>query len=224
MISWEKHQKILHVFHGDLFTTRYFNDATPIHPKGAMILARHRAQKIWGKAKTKENAIRSKWRKRNTLDPNIHQGIFHFLRAQSLIEKDCYMESVVAFDCVFAAIKALLIKGKIATSATTRVEICQILKLPRKEQQLCEFLNFLRNNFGAHAGGWGWWDQYELFEGNEINDFSALTLRALQKAADLEPTIRTVEPAPIKWDDWFIKNFDMLWDTLSWGARFHKGK
>jgi hypothetical protein len=39
-----------------------------------------------------------------------------------------------------------------------------LLGLDQQAAEGAEQGYFLRNNFGAHAGGWRWWDQVELTE------------------------------------------------------------
>jgi hypothetical protein len=72
----------------------------------------------------------------------------------------------------------------------------------------------LRNEFGAHAGGWRWWDQYELLSEELMNDVSELVAAALRAGADAEPSMRRVEPSPSEWATWFVDNFEMLWGAV----------
>jgi hypothetical protein len=81
-------------------------------------------------------------------------------------------------------------------------EICSALGLRAQSAKLANCVYFLRNNFGAHAGGWRWWDQDELFDDELTLAISRLAANVLMTAANLEPQICRIDPDPKSWDDW----------------------
>jgi hypothetical protein len=158
------------------------------------------------------------WLSRNTLDPLLHQSVFHFLRGQELLARDMTLEAVVAFDCSVQSILRLL-NERCKQKITTRKGVCDALSLPHETSVVAEYAYFLRNQFGAHAGGWRWWDSAETIDSESCQDIGAVTLEILTKAADDEPSFRVYNPQPINWSDWFFEHFDMLWNTV-WFERF----
>src|SRR3546814_14133155 len=105
----------------------------------------------WGNP-TRELPIRSVWATANTLDPNLHQSIFHFIRGQSLLRKEFELEAVVALDSALQALKTLLVTGGIADSGTPRPELCAFPGLGLGADEIAPQGTFLRNHLGAHAG------------------------------------------------------------------------
>jgi hypothetical protein len=212
MIAWEKDRRVLHPFGGEI-ARQIYGPLVPSPSLSRMLgIAEAQAHAQWGGAK-EAKATRSTWVLRNTLDPFIHQAIFHFLRGQNLLAHGFEMEAVVAFDCVLQSVKALLIRGMIATSATSRGEIWRMLGLSRQSAAFADKGYFLRNNFGAHAGGWRWWDQDELTE-DVTPALARLAERALRKAAAMEPGMRSIQIDPSDWSEWLLTHFDILWDVV----------
>jgi hypothetical protein len=166
----------------------------------------------WGGREPKETI--SNWSVRNTLDPSVHQSIFHFLRAQNLLHSGFGIEALVAFDCAMQALGVLLTQGGKIAASKGRHWICQGLGLPNDQEELANYVYFLRNEFGAHAGGWRWWDQDELLNDELMGEVSALVARSLRAGADAEPSMRRVEPDPANWAAWFVDNFEMLWEVV----------
>jgi hypothetical protein len=218
MIAWERDGRILHPF-GRWGARECYGPMAPAPSLTRMLdIATENAHKQWGVAEN-PTQIRSIWSQMNTLDPHIHQSIFHFTRGQSLLAGAFEMEAVVAFDCVLQSLKSLLIRGKLATSVTSRGDLCQLLGLGRRAAAVADEAYFLRNNFGAHAGGWRWWDQGEL-TAELAPALAPVVERALRKAAALESTIRRIEPAPKNWSDWLLQNFGTIWDVV-WFDKLH---
>jgi hypothetical protein len=212
MVCWDRDRRILHPF-GSQFMSRHHWENRPRPSERSLIDASMADARLeWGKS-TRELPIRSVWTNANTLDANIHQSIFHFIRGQSLLRKEFELEAVVALDSALQALKTLLVNGGLANSATTRPELCTLLGLGIDAGEIARQGNFLRNNVGAHAGGWRWWDHGELTE-ELVPALSSVVRRAIAKAAKLELGIRTVEPEPESWSTWLLQNLDMLWDTV----------
>jgi hypothetical protein len=211
MICWDRDSRILHPF-GSQFMSRHHWKCRQRPERSLIEESKADAQLQWG-SPDRELPIRSVWATANTLDANLHQSIFHFIRGQSLLRKEFELEAVVALDSALQALKTLLVKGGIADSGTTRPELCTLLGLGLDAGEIARQGNFLRNNVGAHAGGWRWWDYGELTE-ELVPALSSVVRRAIAKAAKQEPGIRTVEPEPENWSTWLLQNFDMLWDTV----------
>jgi hypothetical protein len=83
---WEKHQRVLHPF-GSHAIYQMYGPVTPVPPaEKAFDAAKRTAIKEWG---CDNQAVQSTptvtaWAVRNTLDPFIHQAVFHFLRGSEL--------------------------------------------------------------------------------------------------------------------------------------------
>jgi hypothetical protein len=144
--------------------------------------------------------------------------VFHFLRAQNLRSESFDLEAVVAFDCVVQTVAAFIQSRSGLAVQPARSEICARLGLNMEFVELAEYMYFLRNNFGAHAGGWRWWDQAEMLEDDTLADISQFAHQVLSAAADFEPRARAVSPSPAEWGSWLFHNFEMLWDAVWFDA------
>jgi hypothetical protein len=223
MIAWEEHGKVLHPFGSRAMQQRY----GPVIPMSSidhvLDISKESALACWGGLNDRSTGgpSVSAWMKRNTLDPFIHQAIFHYLRAQELIAHGFEIEAIVAFDCVLQSVGTLLRTRRHLAAELTRGQVCGQLQLSTESAELADYVYFLRNNFGAHAGGWRWWDQSELLDEENVAEISRLAGSVLSSAADTEPAIRSIEPFPSNWGDWFFENFEILWDTL-WFEKLDK--
>lgn len=212
MAAWDRDGLVLHPF-GPMGTSQLYGPHLPVGTPQAMLEAAARlARKQLGDP-VADVRTRSVWAAANTLDPDLHQAIFHFLRGQSLTNSEFELEAAVAMDCALQALKTLLVKGGFATNRTSRPELCAILGLGRRAGQAAYEANDLRNSVGAHAGGWRWWDSGEVTE-ELIPVLTRTVRRAIGKAVAMEPRIRQVDPTPESWSDWLLIHFDMLWDTV----------
>jgi len=108
----------------------------------------------------------------------------------------------------------MLRRSRRIASAATRRDICFALGFSRRSAELASEMYFLRNNFGAHPGGWRWWDHVEFLDDHDAARMARLAGRVLVRAAELEPQLRAIDPAPGRWSEWFLDNFDMLWDVV----------
>jgi hypothetical protein len=218
MTAWDRDGRVLHPF-GPKGRSRFYGPYEPAPSMREMLSESVSAARAdWG-APLRETRVTSIWSGSNTLDPSLHQAIFHFIRAHSLLRHEFELEAVVAFDCVLQAIKTLLVQGGLATPATSRGNLCLRLGLGTHAAEIAAEGHFLRNTIGAHAGGWRWWDSGEV-TGDLVPKLSKLTRRVLSKAAALEPSIRRVDPQPICWSSWFLTNFDMLWTSVWFDKQF----
>jgi hypothetical protein len=156
MIVWDEKQKVLHPF-GSTMMSNYYGPFLPwISANDAFDLAETNAIKQLGACNGIDTvASSSGWSQRNTLDPFLHQAVFHFLRGQNLKSSEFAMESVVAFDCAMQSIIGFVRARFYLPSEPTRPDALQRLGLPVDLSRSAEYLYFLRNNFGAHAGGGG---------------------------------------------------------------------
>ena len=211
MIAWDRDERVLHPFAPKTMYS-FYGPHLPMRSNRAMLdAAVAGARREWGDPVV-EIPITSVWAKANTLDPNLHQAVFHFVRGHSLLQHDFELEAVVAFDCALQAIKTLLLRGGLVTNKSSPADLCCALGLEGSAPVALE-AKFLRNAVGAHAGGWRWWDSGDITE-ELAPAASKLVRRALAKAARIEPTIRTIDPSPESWSQWLLSNFDMLWDTV----------
>ena len=217
MIVWETKHKVLHPFGSRMMTDFYGRTQSLISVERAFLTAEDNAFRSWGACKSPDVnmvASNSPWLQRNTLDPFLHQAVFHFLRAQKLRSNDFAMESIVAFDCTMQSIIGFVRARFHLPHEPTRLEVLERLGLPATLSKSAQYLYFLRNHFGAHAGGWRWWDQGELLEGGALEDFSELIGVSLAAAADIEPKVRSIDPEPAQWGEWFFEHFETLWDAV----------
>lgn len=215
MIAWEEQGRLLHPFGPEALSTNYGPVIQMISAKQSLDAARRNAVKLWGNGELSSEVVptSSPWLGRNTLDPYLHQAVFHLLRALKLKSENFATEAVVAFDCVIQSTEAFIRSRCGLSTELSRRQVCEQLQLLDNSADLAEYIYFIRNNFGAHAGGWRWWDQDELFD--DINDdIAKLAGSVLCAAADLEPRVRAIEPTPNQWGLWFFENFEMLWDVV----------
>jgi hypothetical protein len=191
---------------------RYGGECMPAgDAQSALAIASAEAAKDWGACSVK--VTRSPWLRRNTLDPGIHQGIFHFLRGQKLRKEGFEVEALVAFDCVIHALQTM--PWPLRTSgSTSRPDLFQELELRAPSVATAEHIYFIRKHFGAHAGGWRWWDAGDEYDDEFVERASQLVWRMLRRAADLEPTIRTIDPHPPRWSDWLLEHFCLIWNIV----------
>lgn len=168
----------------------------------------------WGPCLDQPAFYRSRWVKRNTLDPSIHQGVSHFLRAQSLLKADFEIEALVAMDCVTQSIQNMDWSWASGDPKRERRDLCKALGFGVASQDISEEVYFLRNQFGAHAGGSRWWDANELLESDICEKASRLSGRILRKTAELELQHRKIDPEPENWSVWLEDNFDAIWTAV----------
>jgi hypothetical protein len=214
MIAWEQHQAILHPFGSQGNWRRYGGFFPPVKIKVALDVACAEIHREWGRVKSPPPPTWSRWTRRNTLDPAIHQGISHFLRGQRLASAGFDLEALVAFDCVIQSLQTMdwsLLPGD---PRHVRADLLNGLGFKAPTVHLAEHIYFLRNHFIAHAGGWRWWDAGEDVDEEFMAKASRFALRALRIAADRESLIRKIDPAPSNWGDWFLSNFPTLWDAI----------
>ena len=217
MAAWDRDGLVLHPF-GPMGTSQLYGPYLPVGtPKSMLDAAARLVREQLGVPKADVRS-RSVWSAANTLDPDLHQAIFHFLRGQSLMHKEFELEAAVALDCALQAITTLLVKAGVATNRTSRQELCTLLGLGRSAAQAAFEANDLRNSVGAHAGGWRWWDSGDVTE-ELIPVLTRTVRRAIGKAAAMEPGIRQVDPSPRSWSDWLLVHFDMLWNTVWFDRR-----
>lgn len=215
MATWERHGEILHPFGPDSNTRRY-SDFLPAPSRKKMFdVATSQVEASWGIRSKDLARYRSKWAVRNTLDPAIHQGIFHFLRAHTLAEAGFALEAVVAFDCVLQSLQPLDWSWAPGDPRRERADLCRALGLGEGDVRLSGHAYFIRNQFSAHAGGWRWWDAEEYLENDEsLEAIAAMASRVLRRAADVEPLHRRIDPAPKDWGQWLIDHFPLLWSAI----------
>lgn len=211
MAAWDRDRRVLHPFAPAGMQRTYDFDRPKPTNIAILDAAESEAKKTWGAA-TLGTRTTSVWVEANLLDPYLHQAVFHFLRGENLLRNAFELEAVVAFDCAMHAIKTLLCRGGVLTNNSSRSDLCDALDLGARALVASD-AQFLRNKVGAHAGGWRWWDSGEITE-ELAPATSRLVRRALAKAARLEPTIRLIDPNPDSWSNWFLANFDTLWDAV----------
>lgn len=216
MIVWEKHRRSLHAFGSEVLVQRYSPGYGAISIDASFDVAMSAALEVWGRNNNFSEIPKSvsTWAQSNMLDPFLHEAAFHFLRAQNLLSNDFLLETIVAFDCVRQSIIALIkTREKLATEPNSK-EVCQRLQLSGKHAETLEYLSFIRNNFGAHPGGWRWWDHYELIDDDDISEIADSIEKVLSAAAVYEMQLRVVQPFPSHWANWFFDNFEIIWNAV----------
>lgn len=214
MMAWERDGLLLHPF-GSGVQMRRYSDRPRIPSDRAILGEAARANvATWGGAGSVCSQYRSAWIRRNTLDPAIHQGIFHFLRGQNLAASGFELEALVAFDCVLHSLQYMDWSESAGNPLRDRADLCRALGLSQAAIGVAENVYFMRNQFVAHAGGWRWWDAGEFLEGDLVSRASQMASRALRRAADLEPPKRIIDPTPSDWSSWLIKHFPIVWGAV----------
>jgi hypothetical protein len=226
MVAWEEHSRILHPFGSRGRRQRYGPEAPllPLLPHQEALDEALNDAFLPSENDGANHAVptplsTSAWLHRNTFDPFLHQAVFYCLRGHDLRQHDFEIEAVVAFDCALQSVAQLLcVRGRL-TGGPSRREVCNALGLPTEAGDLAEYCYFLRNNFGAHAGGWCWWDTGEMIDNEQMDEVARLAQEVVSSAADAEVQMRAVNPDPEDWTDWFFRHFEMLWDAV-WVERF----
>lgn len=213
MTSWERDAIVLHPFGSQRISRRYGPALTPVTRNRALAVAVKESVSAWGQCDDAPRS-RSRWMSRNTLDPAIHQEVFHFLRGQTLLAGGFQLEALVAFDCVVQSLQTISWPEIIGDPRRNRADFVAMLGLSYDCGQFSECMYSLRNEFAAHAGGWRWWDSGEYIDESFTNAISDFTLRVLQYAADKEPATRRISPAPSSWSQWLIESFPFLFDAI----------
>lgn len=214
MAVWEKEGLILHPFGSGGSSQRYAGSTCAGSSTEVLAAAMHGVTSSWGPFFASPKVFRSRWSGRNTLDPSIHQGIAHFLRAQSLLKSDFEIEELVALDCVIQSLQNMDWSWAGGNPKRERRDLCRALGFGAASQDISDEVYFLRNQFGAHAGGWRWWDTGEYLEDDICVRASRLSNRLLRKAADLETRHRILDPEPENWANWLEHNFDRIWNAV----------
>ncbi len=214
MAAWEHGGLVLHPFGKGSSCQRYGDLDQPVTTREIFARAEQSIADQWSRPTQVAKPFRSRWARRNTLDPAIHQGIFHFLRANSLVASDFELEALAAYDCVLHALQYLDWSWAPGNPMRSRSDLCRAMGFGGPSAALAEHVYFLRNQFVAHAGGWRWWDTVDYLDDNLSAKAGALSLRALRKAADLEPQHRRLAPEPDDWANWFEENFAQVWAAI----------
>lgn len=216
MAAWDRDGRVLHPFGPDI-TSRFYGPIIPAPTMTRMLdVAERDAKAQWGDP-AGEMRIRSVWAAANILDPDIHQAVFHFIRAQGLLSHGFELEAVVALDCALQSLATMLVSAGRLTNKATRAELCQALDLDHVAAAAAAEGAFVRNVVGAHAGGWRWWDSGEI-TAELMPVLSRTVRRAIGRAVAIEPGLRRVDPSPLSWSDWLLVNFSMIWESV-WFAR-----
>lgn len=219
MTAWDKHGKVLHPFGSQQDFQQY--GVLEKTPSAKIMLTRAIAAGDSYPPEQSSHATRSRWNSANLLDPNIHQAIFHFLRGQKLLSENFYVESIVAMDCSVQAIGAFLIDTHKGINLSTRRDIGGFFQMTNDEGDIFEYSYFLRNNFGAHAGGWRWWDYGEMINGQYFEFYSKTVRKLILQAIEHEKRNRNIDPHPSDWGEWFFMNFKVIWDSV-WFEKYAK--
>ncbi|GGC94894.1 hypothetical protein GCM10010994_60770 [Chelatococcus reniformis] len=214
MAVWERNGLVLHPF-GIGVTVQCYNDFRPKPSTREIFATAERSYtEQWGLFCEGHRVYRSKWASRNTLDPALHQGVFHFLRAQSLVSAGFELEALAAYDCVLQSLQYFDWSWAPGNPKRDRRDLVRALGLGERAGDRAEHIYFLRNEFIAHAGGWRWWDAGEYLEPDLTTDAGRLASRALRKAADIEPRHRRIDPAPADWALWLEDSFSHVWSAI----------
>lgn len=214
MASWERDEIILHPFGSGSSFKRYPGLTTAGSPTEILAAAKLGVAHSWGPLLVNPTVYRSRWTGRNTLDPYIHQGISHFLRAQRLLKAGFEIEALVAMDCVIQSLQGMDWSWASGNPRRERRDLCRALDFGAASQDVSEEVYFLRNQFGAHAGGWRWWDTGEYLEDEICERASRLSNRLLRKASDIEKHHRIFDPDPENWATWLEESFDGIWNAV----------
>ncbi|MCJ2006456.1 hypothetical protein [Methylobacterium sp. J-092] len=215
MAALERNGQALHPFAAEAIYQRY-GPTQPMTTVSAVLNeGRDMALRQWGRNSGRiPQVTQTDWAGWNTLDPSLHLGIAHLLRAEQLLKSDFTLEAVVAFDCVIQAMAGYLSVRQSSSTSPTRGQVCRELGLSKARAGAADYAYFIRNNFGAHPRGWRWWDVDEMLSEQALSAISGMARCALRAAADREPTARLVDPAPTDWPEWLLKNFVSIWDAV----------
>lgn len=216
MIAWESASTILHPF-GSRGLSRFYGPIVPfVSSAEALDTAQEEfvADTATDRSAGSGTIPKSTWLQHNTLDPFIHQGVFHFLRAQDLRTHGFDLEACVALGCVIESAKDLVKTRNKKPTTPSLEKVCSDLELAREHEENLRHVSFVRNNIGAHAGGWRWWDAHEVLEEEVMEQASLSVSAALCAIASYEEQVREVDPTPTNWVEWFFRHFDLLWNTV----------
>jgi hypothetical protein len=164
-----------------------------------------------GHGRARRIALSPTWLTANLLDPHLHRAAFHLVRADELRGADFGPESVIQYDTSLVVLEEWG-RAVLPAHPSDRSGVLRALGIGRL-QALGKRTSFLRNHFGAHSGGWRWWDFDEMF-GDDVPRVARLADRALRAAVQIESSHRRVELDPPSWSDWFWTNFETLWRAV----------
>ena len=102
------------------------------------------------------------WLTANLLDPHIHQAGHQLLRAADLESHGFLAEAVVARHCILEIALDFARARSLCGPAAAITDLPSILALPDLGEAI-GLLSVTRNHFGAHPGGWRWWDFEEMY-------------------------------------------------------------
>lgn len=157
----------------------------------------------------------------NLLDPSLHEAAYFLYRAYSLYYKDFYQEAFVSLDCSVKSIGSLLQRIGVFNGSPSREEIGQHLKFSKDDIALLDYTYFIRNNFGAHPGGWRWWHSYEYTDDDQFEEMSELTFSLINRASALERKNSLIIADTDDWGTWLFDNFQVLWNAI-WHEKYDK--
>ena len=216
MAIFEETGKVLHPFGTEGMYRRYGPVLTAPSDQSILNAAKQEALDKWGGPNDliEKEPSKSVWLSINMLDPFLHQAAFQFLRGQQLVRSGFDLEAIVAFDCALESIVNLIqVRSRLA-GKPSRKEVLNQLGSYGDSADVADHANFLRNHFGAHAGGWRWWDYGELLEDYGPTQIAAVTGDVIKRAAEFEPRVRAIDLSPAQWHDWLFTNFNMIWETV----------
>ena len=149
----------------------------------------------------------------NPLDPFVHRALFQFWRGCALANSGFYMDAVTALDGVTAVAGGAAQGWHLRQGPLTRRETGKVFGPRPDDQSLLEAIYQLRCAFGAHPPTSKWWDFGELYE-SEVEKSWNVSRRLIRSLCAQEIVVRSVDPNPTRWSDWFAQNSHLLLENV----------
>ncbi len=155
----------------------------------------------------------------NGLDPFIHRMLFNYSKALQLLHAYFDEEAITALDKTINIAEQFVLYRLKQHSKNQRELLANICGLNASEKNLLIEIYKIRCHFGAHPSSSKWWDFPEIFDEEDFVSMFEVSKHLIQKLLLLEIANRVVEKHPSSWSDWFMKNIDVLYNSI-WFSQY----
>ncbi len=153
----------------------------------------------------------------NALDPFVNQVIYYYAKYLELFDSNFIEEALTAADNMVDVIVQSIKKCQNAPTQGRKV-MCNYVfnKIGLYDEaikQSLESLYLLRCRFTAHPSKSKWWDFCEIYD-NDIEQIRLSIRKLLILYLKFENKNRKIDAYPELWSQWFMKNCDIMYDSV----------